>query len=200
MSKIEQNKEKKRRAILQAAQQVFLAEGFVQAGMDKIASLAQVTKQTVYRYYPSKEALFRATLVEMGGNTGRDFIRHLQDEDTEQALHKFALGFVRFHMTDEHLATFRLLVAEAGKAPGMAASFREVGPDDTTAKLQVFFSERLGLKDAEIVIRLWTGMLLSVRGGVLMGMVSPDDAQLEEHARDATAFMLAAIAGERTDI
>ncbi|WP_315983576.1 helix-turn-helix domain-containing protein [Aliamphritea spongicola] len=51
---------------MQAAQEVFLSEGFVQAGMDKIAAQAQVTKQTVYRYFPSKTELFKATLQYMG--------------------------------------------------------------------------------------------------------------------------------------
>ncbi|MBN3561020.1 TetR/AcrR family transcriptional regulator [Aliamphritea spongicola] len=197
MGKIEQNKEKKRRAILQAAQEVFLSEGFVQAGMDKIAAQAQVTKQTVYRYFPSKTELFKATLQYMGESSEPDVMAHLTDPDTEQALHNFALGFLRFHMTDVHLATFRLLVAEGGKAPEMTATFREVGPDDTSARLEAFFRERMGLSNAGRVVRLWTGMLLSLRGGVLMGMARPDDAEIEQHARSATEFMLAAVAAER---
>ena len=51
MSKIEKNKEKKRQAILKAAQENFLAEGYILANMDNIARVAKITKQTLYRYF-----------------------------------------------------------------------------------------------------------------------------------------------------
>jgi len=45
-------------AILAAAEQVFLAEGFGGARMESIAAAAGTTKQTVYARFGSKEALF----------------------------------------------------------------------------------------------------------------------------------------------
>lgn len=45
-------------AILAAAEQVFLAEGFGGARMEAIAAAAGTTKQTVYTRFGSKEALF----------------------------------------------------------------------------------------------------------------------------------------------
>ena len=52
MSKIEQNREKKKQAILVAAKEVFLLEGYTSASMDVIAAKASITKQTLYRYFP----------------------------------------------------------------------------------------------------------------------------------------------------
>ncbi|WP_261845040.1 TetR/AcrR family transcriptional regulator [Aliamphritea ceti] len=193
MSKIEQNREKKRRAILQAAQEVFLSEGYVIASMDKIAAGAQVTKQTVYRYYPSKGELFKATLQYMGENSELDFIFHLQASDVREAMYRFARGFIEFHLADEHLATYRLLVSESAKAPEMVASFMEVGPDDTSARLAEFFIERLGIAEPETAIRLWSGMLLSQRAGALLGMEKPDQAAMESLAESSTDFLLAGL-------
>ena len=90
MSKIEQNKEKKRLAILKAAKEIFLAEGYVQTSMDRVASEAKMTKQTLYRYFSSKDVLFEATLRQMGSQTDDKLVVHLQHADTRQALLGFA--------------------------------------------------------------------------------------------------------------
>jgi len=193
MSKIEQNKERKRQAILQAAQDVFLSEGYELSSMDRIASQAQVTKQTIYRYFSSKVDLFKATLEQMGESSELGFLASLQEPDTKEALYKFARGFIRAHLSDEHLAIFRLLVAESAKSPEITSSFFAVGPDETDAELAEFFAERLGIKNVETTVQLWTAMLLAHRAAVLIGMQRLSDQQIEEHARDATNFLLAAI-------
>ena len=92
MGKMEQNREKKRRAILQAAEEIFLSEGYVDANMDHISALAQVTKQTVYRYYPSKIELFKATLQQMGQSDEMDFLSPLQLSDIKEALYQFQVS------------------------------------------------------------------------------------------------------------
>ncbi|WP_019616771.1 TetR/AcrR family transcriptional regulator [Psychromonas ossibalaenae] len=194
MGKIEQNKEKKRRVIIEAAQNIFLSEGYTLASMDKIAALAKVTKQTVYRYFPSKVDLFQATLNQMGEMQGGSFRSHLQKTDTNDALNEFAKGFIQAHLSSQHLATIRLLIAEGGKAPEITRSFCAVGPDQTAAQLSAFFTERLGIKDTESTVRLWISMLLAYRTGTLIGLESPTEQQIEEHARKATDFLLAAAA------
>ncbi|MGD1448285.1 TetR/AcrR family transcriptional regulator [Vibrio harveyi] len=193
MSKIEQNREKKRRAILEAAKENFLSEGYVLANMDKISAQAGMTKQTVYRYFPSKAALFEATLRQIGENMDGGFVTHLQKDDLRGALNSFGEYFVSFHLSDEHLATFRLLIAESAKAPEITTIFREVGPDDTDAKLTQFFRDRFDIKEPGTQIRLWTGMLLSIRSSVLMGMEKPTQAEIKEHVQEVTEFLLAAI-------
>ena len=49
---------RKRRAILDAATEVFLKSGYLGTNMDEIAALSSVSKQTVYKHFSSKEALF----------------------------------------------------------------------------------------------------------------------------------------------
>ncbi|PSW21385.1 TetR/AcrR family transcriptional regulator [Photobacterium sanctipauli] len=193
MSKIEQNREKKRKAILASAQDVFLSDGYVLANMDKIAAHAQMTKQTVYRYYPSKIDLFQATLRHIGEQPDEGFLEHLNNSDPKQALTDFARDFITFHLSDEHLATYRLLVAESAKAPEILESFQSVGPNETHDRLFRFFSERLNIQEPESPIRLWTGMLLALRGEVLMGMAKPSQIQINAHVDAATQTLLAAL-------
>lgn len=53
---------KKREAILAAAAEVFIQEGYDRASMDSIAEVAGASKRTVYNHFPSKEVLFGAVL------------------------------------------------------------------------------------------------------------------------------------------
>jgi AcrR family transcriptional regulator len=50
--------------ILEAAMDLFVEKGFAAARMEEIAQRAGVTKGTVYLYYESKDALFRAVVQE----------------------------------------------------------------------------------------------------------------------------------------
>ena len=194
MSKVQQNKEKKKQAILEAAQRVFISEGFVQASMDEIAKRSSVTKQTVYRYFPSKAELFEATLRKMGEVTHGGFSPYLELANTEEALTGFAKEFIEAHLCDEHLATLKLLINESSQAPELTSRFYSVGPDNTHNQLSRFFEERFNSDNPESLVRLWTAMLLSQRTGVLLGKEKPNNQQIEQHAKDATQFLLAAIA------
>lgn len=55
--------------LLDAAEQRFLAEGFSRAKVEQIAQDAGVTVGTVYRYFPSKEALFTAVVARHGDSS-----------------------------------------------------------------------------------------------------------------------------------
>lgn len=56
-------REARRQALLDAAARVFASKPFELASMDDIAHAAAVGKPTIYRYYPSKEALFEAVFI-----------------------------------------------------------------------------------------------------------------------------------------
>src|SRR5258708_38660501 len=56
---------RKHRAIFDAAIKVFLRSGFLGANMDEIAALSEVSKQTIYKHFSSKEALFVEIVTSM---------------------------------------------------------------------------------------------------------------------------------------
>ena len=55
--------ERKRGAIVAAARQTFLENGYGQASMDRIAESAPVSVKTIYRHFKNKDELFSAHLV-----------------------------------------------------------------------------------------------------------------------------------------
>ena len=190
MSRMEQKKEQKRNAILKAAREIFLSEGYVKAGMDKIADKARVTKQTVYRYFPSKEVLFEETLRSYKDRAGGKCFDQLCKPDTKDALYGFAVEFIQSHLSEEHLAIFRLLISESGKAPELTRRFFAVGPREMEGNLDAFFRDRFQMEETGHPICVWTGMLLTFRTRVLMGFDPPTRREIEAYAEKTTAFFL----------
>lgn len=56
----------RRIAILTVAGRTFLRQGYADASMDGIAAEVGGSKSTLYRYFPSKAALFAAYVEEIG--------------------------------------------------------------------------------------------------------------------------------------
>ncbi|MGR5470249.1 TetR/AcrR family transcriptional regulator, partial [Vibrio astriarenae] len=50
--------EKKRLALIEAAQQEFIEYGFTCANMDRVCGRAATSKRTLYRHFESKDVLF----------------------------------------------------------------------------------------------------------------------------------------------
>lgn len=57
--------DRKRDAVLKAAESLFLKHGLAGTSMESIATAARVAKPTLYAYYPQKQAVFRAVAGRM---------------------------------------------------------------------------------------------------------------------------------------
>ena len=64
--------EAKRTAVLRAAVDLFLTNGYERTSMDAVAQHAGVGKQTVYSHFPGKEALFMASVESVRTAPGKD--------------------------------------------------------------------------------------------------------------------------------
>lgn len=191
MTKMSEKKELKRAAILQAAIETFQSDGYIGASMDSIASKAGVTKQTVYRYYDSKEALYAAVLTKKKDSTRGPFTEELNREDSREALLHFAKGFVKSHLTDDHLAIMRLLLSEGPKAPEMTRTHFAIGPQVVQERLAAFLNERFTLSDTEYAIKMLLNTLLSMTMNVILGRSEPPtEEEMNKHAeRTVDLFM-----------
>ncbi|MBN2905800.1 MAG: TetR/AcrR family transcriptional regulator [Rhodobacteraceae bacterium] len=114
--------------ILDAAQQVLLAQGVQGATMQAVACAAGMSKRTVYTVFDGREALFSALIRRLR----ETFIAPLALD--QQALPlpdrlRLLLAPERGACTDEvPLEVLRAVVAEAPRHPSMAESFLEEGP------------------------------------------------------------------------
>jgi TetR/AcrR family transcriptional regulator, mexJK operon transcriptional repressor len=142
---------RKRRAILLAAESLFLEHGYLGTTMDEIAALAVVSKQTVYKHFADKERLFIeivTTTVNEVGDPIADEILKLRDPDRVQDdLRKLAHTLLSGVMQPRLLALRRLVIGEAGRFPELGRAFYERGAGRSTAALAVVF-ERLVARGA----------------------------------------------------
>jgi AcrR family transcriptional regulator len=138
----------KRDAIVRAALDVFLREGYARASVDAIAAAAGVSKRTIYDYYGGKEQLFVSTLRStMAGHADsfRDMLdRTLGDiTDLHAAFVRFGVEFATgIARSDERAAVMRLMIAEVAHFPAL----REP-PSEGAETVQSVLASRLASLD-----------------------------------------------------
>ncbi|OEJ40022.1 transcriptional regulator [Streptomyces agglomeratus] len=124
----------KRQAIVRAAREAFLREGFG-VGMDAIAAGAGVSKVTVYNHFGSKEALFTAVITEaLDEPLGTASAAALEDlaeaEDLRTALVDAARTWVNALRTNQDVIALRNLVAaELHRFPELGKAWQGHGPE-----------------------------------------------------------------------
>ena len=132
----------KRVALLDAAQVVFLTEGYAGTSMQAVADRAGVSKMTLYRHFKDKEELFLAMFFEQCMRS-RERATVAPAHDVPEALgalEEFARGFVRAFTDPGALALFRMLIGEAGRFPQLGKSFYDHGPRQEIADIEVILS------------------------------------------------------------
>jgi AcrR family transcriptional regulator len=122
----------KRRAILQAATEVFLGNGYVGASMDEVAARAAVSKQTVYKQFADKEHLFAEIILGTSIQVVTGFTRAYTDildqaTDARQAFRELARRFLDTLMEPDVLRLRRLVLAEADRFPDICGAWFERG-------------------------------------------------------------------------
>jgi TetR/AcrR family transcriptional regulator of autoinduction and epiphytic fitness len=136
--------------------------------MDRVATEAGVTKQTVYRYFASKAELFRATMETLAGGAKGSYL--FGDGEVRSELLGFGLAFLTFHMDRERLDIMRLIVAESPKDKELAQAFFDAGPKGGwVAILTSFIENRLSPKESpHVLAKLYCTMMLSMRMPILL--------------------------------
>lgn len=200
----ERRSARKRRAILEAAATAFLRNGYLGTSMDEIATLARVSKQTVYKNFGDKERLFSkivtATCDEIVDPI-YDEVRNLRDtDDLERDLRDHARRQLRAVMQPRLLQLRRLVIGEAGRFPQLGRLFYERGPGRTVDALATLF-ERLAsrgaleLDDARLAAAHfnWLVMSIPLNQAMLLGDDQPaSPAELDRYADAGVRAFLAA--------
>ncbi len=134
----------KRKAILEAAEAAFLANGYVGASMDEIAGRAGVSKQTVYKHFEDKHTLFRvlvaATIQAVSDVVHADTSELVHSINLEADLREFALRQLRNVMQPRVLRLRRLIIGEAGRFPQLGQDYIRLGSGRTVDVLAAAFS------------------------------------------------------------
>jgi TetR/AcrR family transcriptional repressor of mexJK operon len=120
----------KRRAVMAAAAELFMAEGYAAVSMDAVARTAGVSKATLYAHFSGKESLFEAIIADGCAQMRQraDTLLASHGLPLRQALVELGLHWLRFLLRPQVRALHRVVIAEAVRFPALARAFYTAGP------------------------------------------------------------------------
>jgi TetR/AcrR family transcriptional regulator, mexJK operon transcriptional repressor len=131
--------ERKRHAILREAEALFLDRGFVGASVEEVAARAAVSKQTVYKQFESKAALFVAVVQDMTGPAANRVQVEMRDPETEADVMDALMGhgerLLNIALTPKLLRLRRLVISETDRFPELGRALYDGGPGRAIADL-----------------------------------------------------------------
>jgi TetR/AcrR family transcriptional repressor of mexJK operon len=196
--------DRKRTAILDAAAELFLRQGFERTSMDELAARADVSKQTVYAHFASKQALFSAMADSLTGAAAGAVQTGLGDwqggTSLAEHLTAYAVRQLEVPRSPRLMQLRRLAIAEAGRFPELGKALHDGGPARAIAGLADAFArwhseELLEAPDAHVAATHfnWLVMAEPVNRAMLLGDAAvPGPAELKRHAAEAVRIFLAA--------
>ncbi|MBD8598062.1 TetR/AcrR family transcriptional regulator C-terminal domain-containing protein [Pseudomonas sp. CFBP 8772] len=190
----------KRQAILEAAKNLFIRNGYANTSMDAVAAEAGVSKLTVYSHFTDKETLFSCAVVaRCEEQVPALFVDVPVDEPVETVLLGIARGFQTLINSPESIDLNRLIIALGPQASSLTQVFFEAGPQRVLRELERFLRKLSGKNGLHFESPLdAAGHFLSLIKGVhhfrlLIGTGEiPDERAADHHARDVVALFLKA--------
>jgi len=184
--------------IREAAATLFLERGYQGTSMDDVAAAAQVSKQTIYTHFASKEELF-ADLVLGNADRVEEFIKRIAEimaarGSLETRLRRLAREYLGFVVRPDVLRLRRLIIGEAARFPDLAGRYYELVPARVYAALTSEFG-RLGLRDPALAAQqfAWLTVGLPLDRGMFHPVeTAAEGADLDHLAASAAHVFVAA--------
>lgn len=197
---------RRRRAILDAATELFLQNGYLGTSMDDVAARAAASKQTLYKYFASKEALFLAIVSTMTGDAGDRVQREVADPSDAGQVADLLLAYAKRQLTivltPRLMQLRRLVIGEAARFPELGRMLHAGGPGRAIAALATIFARwgeqgLLAIDDPMVAASdfNWLVMADPVNRAMLLGDAAiPDAGEIKRHAQNSVRVFLAAYA------
>lgn len=194
----------KHQAILDAAEMIFLRDGYLGTSMDEVAARSQVSKQTVYKHFGSKEALFVELVTTMTSRAADAVDGNISAEtavdEVRIYLRDYALTQLTVVLTPRLMQLRRLVIGEVARFPDLARVLYESGPKHAISQLVAIFEQLAGrrlltLDDPALAASHfnWLVMAEPINRAMLLGDGSiPSGPELCRHAEQSVAVFLAA--------
>lgn len=189
--------EAKRQQILDAAISLFTEQGYAATSMDHIAKNADVSKQTVYSHFGSKDELFSAS-IEYKCESLQILDLSLHNlSDPQAILFKLAKNFTEFITSKEACAVHKICVFESTTYPQVSEMFYKAGPLRVTNEVTLLMEKLHEQKILDIENTKYAALqfLNMMKGELWMQTefnikerISPEE--VEKFLRDSVAFFV----------
>ena len=130
--------------VIEGARQVFMADGFEGASVDDIAKAAQVSKATLYSYFPDKRLLFVEVAKQECQRQAQLAVEQVHMKGSlNEVLFNAASTMARFFMSKLGRQTYRMAVAESERFPEVGRAFYAGGPTIARNALLDYLREQM---------------------------------------------------------
>jgi AcrR family transcriptional regulator len=150
----------RRKQLLAAAQEVFVANGYHAAAMDDIAERAGVSKPVLYQHFPGKLELYLALLDTQADKLGQAVHDALDaTTDNRERIHGVLSAYFRFVDRGEEDGAFRLIFeTDLGNEPAVRERVEAVAQKTMQAVADTVAADTgLGRAEAELLSTALTG-------------------------------------------
>ncbi|SFK37825.1 TetR/AcrR family transcriptional regulator [Methylocapsa palsarum] len=185
----------KEESILGAAKEAFMELGYAATSMDLVAQRAHASKTTLYKRFPSKEALFSACIAAECEARGMNFpVSVFEELPVDQALAEIGSRLLDLLWSSEAIRMEQIVSGEAARFPEVAHLYFEAGPNRVCEAMTEYFeaaakSGKLAVAKPRFAAEQFVASLKSLRyAGIVFGH-GPKPAKQE---RDA--FVVEAVA------
>ena len=187
----------KRRAIMDAASELFLERGIGATAMEAVAERARVSKMTVYSHFPDKPALLAAVFERQLKETLLPELSVTGRMSAVERLCDFGERLVGYLTQPEIVRSAKLMAASADEFPELAVAFYGAGPAAVLGRVASFLEavrtrEGLSLPDpalaAEQLVSAWLGVDQMKQSLGVSGPPSPET--ISRRVRTATEALI----------
>ena len=137
--------------VLEGARTVFMADGFDGASVDDIAKAANVSKATLYSYFPDKRLLFlevaKSECLRQSQHALDVIDRTAPPRQVLRAAGRHILGFITSYFG---MQMFRMCVAETERFPEIGRQFYQSGPMVMQREMMNYFAEAAARGELDI--------------------------------------------------
>jgi AcrR family transcriptional regulator len=179
-----------RARILEAAAEMFRGQGY-DVSMDVIASAANVSKQTLYNQFGSKEDLFKAMVADRAAAMRAPLNVHSLEKPPRDMLADVARQYFSHALTRYELDYLRMIIGASQQFPEIGEAYYDAGPKQILDALTNWIGreERTGRLDTggepQVAAEFFLGLIagrIETRG--LLGKdVEMSPAEMERRAR-----------------
>jgi TetR/AcrR family transcriptional repressor of mexJK operon len=127
-------------AILKAAEEVFVTQGYEAASVDAIARRANASKATIYAHFGNKMGLFEAIVVSYREDVQLSL--HDPRMPAEEVLRRLGTRILELLLSPSVIALYRMMVAKGTDMPDLVKQWYAEGPRKMIGGLATFLAER----------------------------------------------------------
>jgi TetR/AcrR family transcriptional repressor of mexJK operon len=184
--------------ILDAAADLFFAQGYGTTSIEMVAKHAHISKRTFYDRYRDKAEIFRAVVHRLIQTLRTQSASNLfEGPNCADILEKVALAMVHAALLPQALALHRLVLAEAMRFPELALVMNEQGARREAVRHIAALLDKevrarhLTVADTHFAAEQFIQMVISVPQRRALGLGKPMNAhELEGWAQQSVALFL----------